>query len=47
MVASGNTVSLPQMIASSTMDAESAGLVRDYVNELFVWVSSFATSAVS
>ncbi|KAF8840444.1 MRG-domain-containing protein [Paxillus ammoniavirescens] len=27
-------VSLPQMVASSTMDAESVGLVRDYVNEL-------------
>ncbi|KAF9221057.1 MRG-domain-containing protein [Gyrodon lividus] len=27
-------VSLPQMVASSTMDAESVGLVKDYVNEL-------------
>ncbi|KAF8550704.1 MRG-domain-containing protein [Imleria badia] len=27
-------VSLPQMVASSTMDAESIGLVKDYVNEL-------------
>jgi mortality factor 4-like protein 1 len=27
-------VVLPQMVANSTMDAESAGLVRDYVNEL-------------
>lgn len=27
-------VSLPQMVAGSTMDPESTGLVRDYVNEL-------------
>lgn len=27
-------VSLPQMVASSTMDGESVTLVRDYVNEL-------------
>ncbi|KAL0961361.1 hypothetical protein HGRIS_006317 [Hohenbuehelia grisea] len=27
-------VSLPQMIANSTMDPESVGLIRDYVNEL-------------
>ncbi|KAF8130663.1 MRG-domain-containing protein [Boletus edulis] len=27
-------VSLPQMVVSSTMDAESIGLVKDYVNEL-------------
>ncbi|KAL4065593.1 MRG-domain-containing protein [Scleroderma yunnanense] len=27
-------VSLPQMVGSSTMDAESVGLVKDYVNEL-------------
>ncbi|KAL6303675.1 MRG-domain-containing protein [Sparassis latifolia] len=31
-------VSLPQMVASSTMDAESVGLVRDYVNELMVYM---------
>lgn len=31
-------VSLPQMVASSTMDAESVGLVRDYVNELLTCV---------
>ena len=30
-------VSLPQMVASSTMDAESVGLVKDYVNELFMY----------
>ena len=29
-------VSLPQMVASSTMDPESVALVRDYVNELMV-----------
>ncbi|KZV75655.1 MRG-domain-containing protein [Peniophora sp. CONT] len=28
-------VSLPQMVASSTMDPESVGLLRDYVNKLF------------
>ena len=32
-------VSLPQMVASSTMDAESVGLVRDYANELMAYVS--------
>lgn len=31
-------VSLPQMVASSTMDAESVGLVKDYVNELLVFL---------
>ncbi|KAJ3480362.1 hypothetical protein NLI96_g8407 [Meripilus lineatus] len=31
-------VSLPQMVASSTMDPESVALVRDYVNELMVWM---------
>ncbi|KAF9242805.1 MRG-domain-containing protein [Melanogaster broomeanus] len=31
-------VSLPQMVASSTMDAESVGLVRDYVNELLLFL---------
>ncbi|KAG2340068.1 MRG-domain-containing protein [Suillus weaverae] len=31
-------VSLPQMVASSTMDAESVGLVRDYVNELLIFM---------
>ncbi|OBZ73170.1 Chromatin modification-related protein EAF3 [Grifola frondosa] len=31
-------VSLPQMVASSSMDAESVGLVRDYVNELLAWM---------
>jgi mortality factor 4-like protein 1 len=31
-------VSLPQMVATSTMDAESVSLVRDYVNELLVWM---------
>lgn len=35
-----NLVSLPQMVASSTMDAESIGLVRDYVNELMTCVVS-------
>lgn len=33
-------VSLPQMVSSSTMDAESVGLVRDYVNELLMYVVS-------
>ncbi|KAH9946573.1 MRG-domain-containing protein [Amylocystis lapponica] len=31
-------VSMPQMVASSTMDAESVGLVRDYANELMVYM---------
>lgn len=31
-------MSLPQMVASSTMDPESVALVRDYVNELMVYV---------
>lgn len=33
------SVSLPQMVATSTMDPESVTLVRDYVNELLSWVS--------
>ncbi|KAH9916514.1 MRG-domain-containing protein [Fomitopsis serialis] len=32
-------VSLPQMVASSHMDAESVGLVRDYANELMVYMA--------
>jgi len=31
-------VSLPQMVATSTMDPESVSLLKDYVNELFVWM---------
>lgn len=31
-------VSLPQMVACSTMDGESVGLVKDYVNELLVFL---------
>ncbi|EGN91673.1 hypothetical protein SERLA73DRAFT_192166 [Serpula lacrymans var. lacrymans S7.3] len=31
-------VSLPQMVASSTMDTESVGIVRDYVNELLLFL---------
>jgi hypothetical protein len=31
-------VSLPQMVATSTMDPESVSLVRDYVNELLLCV---------
>jgi len=31
-------VSLPQMVATSTMDPESVSLVRDYVNELLAWM---------
>ncbi|KAF9458077.1 MRG-domain-containing protein [Collybia nuda] len=31
-------VSLPGMVANSTLDPESVGLVRDYVNELLVWM---------
>ncbi|KAF8888995.1 MRG-domain-containing protein [Infundibulicybe gibba] len=31
-------VSLPQMIASSSLDPESVGYVRDYVNELLQWM---------
>ena len=29
-------MTLPQMVSSSTMDMESVGLVRDYVNELLM-----------
>ncbi|KZT67561.1 MRG-domain-containing protein [Daedalea quercina L-15889] len=35
-------VSLPQMVASSHMDAESVGLVRDYANELMVYMAKEA-----
>ncbi|KAH9939705.1 MRG-domain-containing protein [Epithele typhae] len=31
-------VSLPQMVASSSMDGESVGLLREYVNELLQWM---------
>ncbi|GJE94035.1 MRG-domain-containing protein [Phanerochaete sordida] len=31
-------VSMPQMVATSTMDPESVALVRDYVNELMAWM---------
>jgi len=31
-------VSLPAMIAASTLDPESVGLVKDYVNELLRWM---------
>ncbi|EKM51282.1 uncharacterized protein PHACADRAFT_102885 [Phanerochaete carnosa HHB-10118-sp] len=31
-------VSMPQMVATSTMDSESVVLVRDYVNELMAWM---------
>ncbi|KAI8977862.1 MRG-domain-containing protein [Trametes punicea] len=31
-------VSLPQMVASSSMDGESVALLRDYVNELLQWM---------
>jgi hypothetical protein len=34
-------VSLPGMIANSSLDPESVGLVRDYVNELLSCVTSF------
>lgn len=33
-------VSLPGMIANSTLDPESVGLVRDYVNELLLYAAS-------
>jgi len=33
-------VSLPQMIACSTLDTESVHLIRDYVNELLIWMSN-------
>ncbi|KAL0573913.1 Esa1p-associated factor [Marasmius crinis-equi] len=33
-------VSLPQMIASSQMDAESVGIIRDYVNELLKYMET-------
>ena len=36
-------VSLPQMVASSSMDGESVGLLRDYVNELLQCVPSKVT----
>ncbi|EIW52852.1 MRG-domain-containing protein [Trametes versicolor FP-101664 SS1] len=32
-------VSLPQMVASSSMDGESVGLLREYVNELLQWMA--------
>jgi len=32
-------VSLPQMVASSNMDSESVGLVRDYANELMLYMT--------
>ncbi|KAF7290520.1 MRG-domain-containing protein [Mycena indigotica] len=31
-------VTMPSMIAQSTLDSESTDIVRDYVNELFVWM---------
>ncbi|EPQ53213.1 MRG-domain-containing protein [Gloeophyllum trabeum ATCC 11539] len=31
-------VSMPQMVANSTMDPESVSIVRDYVNELMQWM---------
>ncbi|KAI0781567.1 MRG-domain-containing protein [Irpex lacteus] len=31
-------VSMPAMVATSTMDPESVGIVRDYVNELMAWM---------
>ncbi|KAI9059368.1 MRG-domain-containing protein [Trametes sanguinea] len=31
-------VALPQMVASSSMDGESVGILRDYVNELLQWM---------
>ena len=33
------TVSLPQMVGSSSMDGESVVLLRDYVNELLQYAS--------
>ncbi|KAG6821054.1 hypothetical protein H0H93_007213 [Arthromyces matolae] len=33
-------VSLPGMIANSSLDSESVGLVRDYVNELLDWMAT-------
>ena len=38
-------VSLPQMVASSSMDGESVGLLRDYVNELLQCVCSLFVDA--
>lgn len=40
-----SAVSLPQMVASSHMDAESVALVRDYANELMVYVRT-CTAAI-
>lgn len=37
-------MSLPQMIAGSTMDPESVGLVREYVTELMACVRSLSVS---
>jgi len=31
-------VSLPQMIAQTSLDSESVSLIRDYSNELMVWM---------
>ena len=40
IVLTRHLVSLPQMVASSSMDGESVALLRDYVNELLQCVSS-------
>jgi mortality factor 4-like protein 1 len=39
-----HTVSLPQMVASSTMDAESVAIVKEYVTELLACAVSFAVA---
>ncbi|KIY48324.1 MRG-domain-containing protein [Fistulina hepatica ATCC 64428] len=31
-------ISLPQMVSQSSLDAESVAIVRDYVNELLLWI---------
>lgn len=35
-------VSLPQMIATTSLDSESVLLIRDYVNELMVYAAFFS-----
>lgn len=47
MVLMMRIVSLPGMIAQSSLDPESVGLVRDYVNELLQYVVSFLSRYLS
>lgn len=36
----GLPVSLPQMVAQTTLDPESVNIIKEYVNELLQWVAS-------